>query len=87
MLLDRASMTLVFQSVEDATFKGGFHMGGSSEHSLGCNCMGRRNFLKVARGAALVGISSGTVLLAEQARADALTKELRDKLTPAQTRQ
>jgi carbonic anhydrase len=62
-------------------------MGGSSEHSLGCNCMGRRNFLKVARGAALVGISSGTVLLAEQARADALTKELRDKLTPAQTRQ
>jgi carbonic anhydrase len=38
----------------------------------------------MASGAALVGISGGTVFLIEQARADALTKELRDKLTPEQ---
>jgi carbonic anhydrase len=59
-------------------------MGPWSEHSLGCNCLGRRDFLKVASGAALAGIGGGAVLLAGQARADALTKELRDKLTPTQ---
>jgi carbonic anhydrase len=59
-------------------------MGRWSEHSFGCNCCGRRNFLKVASGAAVVGISSRIVFFGEQARADALTKELRDKLTPAQ---
>lgn len=59
-------------------------MGRWPKHSLGCNCLGRRNFLKIVSGAALVGISGSTVFLAEQARADALSKELRDKLTPAQ---
>jgi carbonic anhydrase len=53
-------------------------------HPLGCDCLGRRGFLKLAAGAAVVGISAGTVFRADQARADALTKELRDKLTPEQ---
>jgi carbonic anhydrase len=55
-----------------------------SEHSLGCNCFGRRNFLKMAGAAIALGIGGGNVFLANQARADALTKELRDKLTPEQ---
>ena len=59
-------------------------MGRWFEHSLGCNCLGRRNFLKLASGAAVAGISGGTVFLSETARADALTKEMRDKLTPDQ---
>jgi carbonic anhydrase len=54
------------------------------EHSLGCNCLGRRHFLKMASGAALVGSSGGTAFLIEQARADALAKELRDTLTAPQ---
>ncbi|WP_028346339.1 carbonic anhydrase family protein [Bradyrhizobium murdochi] len=53
-------------------------------HPLGCDCLGRRGFLKLATGAAAVGISGGSVFLADRARADALTKELRDKLTPEQ---
>jgi carbonic anhydrase len=53
-------------------------------HPLGCNCPGRRDFLKMAGRAAAVGISGGGIFLAEQARADALSKELRDKLTPGQ---
>jgi hypothetical protein len=44
-------------------------MGRWSEHSFGCNCCGRRNFLKVASGAAVVGISSRIVFFGEQARA------------------
>ena len=46
-----------------------------------CNCVARRNFLKLA-GA--VGMSGGSLFVANPARADALTKELRDKLTPEQ---
>jgi carbonic anhydrase len=38
----------------------------------------------MAGGAAAVGMSGGGLFLADQARADALTKELRDKLTPEQ---
>ena len=38
----------------------------------------------MAGRAAAVGVSGGSILLADQARADALTKELRDKLTPEQ---
>jgi carbonic anhydrase len=53
-------------------------------HPLGCDCLGRRGFLKLAAGAAVVGISGGSVFRADRARADALTKELRDKLTPEQ---
>jgi carbonic anhydrase len=53
-------------------------------HPLGCDCLGRRGFLKLAAGAAVVGISAGSVFRADRARADALTKELRDKLTPEQ---
>jgi carbonic anhydrase len=55
-----------------------------SSPDRGCNCFGRRNFLKMAGAAAAVGIGGGSLLLAEQARADALTRELRDKLTPDQ---
>ncbi|MEH2542109.1 MULTISPECIES: carbonic anhydrase family protein [unclassified Bradyrhizobium] len=53
-------------------------------HPLGCDCLGRRGFLKLAAGAAVVGIGGGSVFRADRARADALTKELRDKLTPEQ---
>jgi carbonic anhydrase len=59
-------------------------MGRWSEHFLDCNCLGRRHFLKIASGAAMIGIGGGTIFRAEQARADALTKEMRDKLTPEQ---
>ena len=54
------------------------------EHLADCNCVARRNFLKIAGAATTVGISGGIPFLADQARADALTKELRDKLTPEQ---
>lgn len=56
----------------------------NSGHSLGCNCLGRRNFLKMAGAAAAIGIGGGNLLVADSARAEALTKELRDKLTPDQ---
>jgi carbonic anhydrase len=54
------------------------------EHPFYCNCLGRRNFLKMAARATAVGIGGGGVLLTDSARADALTRELRDKLTPEQ---
>jgi hypothetical protein len=53
-------------------------------HPLDCNCLGRRNFLKMAGGATVAGITGGSLFLADRARADALSKELRDKLTPEQ---
>ena len=53
-------------------------------HPLDCNCLGRRNFLKVAGGAALAGITGGSLFVADQTRADALSKEMREKLTPEQ---
>jgi hypothetical protein len=53
-------------------------------HLLDCNCLGRRNFLKMAGGATVAGITGGSFFLADRARADALSKELRDKLTPEQ---
>jgi len=52
-------------------------------HPLDCNCLGRRNFLKLTAGA-MAGLTGGDLFLADQARADALSKELRDKLTPDQ---
>jgi carbonic anhydrase len=55
------------------------------EHPFDCNCLGRRSFLKMAAGATALGIGGGSVLLSDLARADALTKELRDKLTPDQS--
>ena len=55
-----------------------------SEHSLDCNCLGRRHFLKMASAATVVGINGAAFFLTDSARADALTKELRDKLTPEQ---
>jgi carbonic anhydrase len=53
-------------------------------HPKDCNCLGRRNFLKVASAATVAGITGGSLFLADRARADALSKELRDKLTPEQ---
>ena len=53
-------------------------------HPLDCNCMGRRNFLKVTAGATVAGITGDSLFLADQARADALSKEQREKLTPDQ---
>ena len=52
-------------------------------HPLDCNCLGRRNFLKLTAGA-VAGITGGGLFLANQAHADALSRELRDKLTPEQ---
>jgi carbonic anhydrase len=53
-------------------------------HPLDCNCLGRRNFLRVVGGAALAGITGGSLFVADQTRADALSKEMREKLTPEQ---
>jgi len=49
-----------------------------------CNCLDRRKFIRMAGGAGAVGIGSGSVFFAEPVRADALTKEMREKLTPEQ---
>ena len=46
--------------------------------------MPRRNFLKMAAAATTVGVSGGSLVLADQARADALTKAQRDRMTPEQ---
>lgn len=54
-----------------------------ARHLFECNCLGRRNFLKMAGGLAAVGIGGG-VFHVDQVHADALTKEMRDKLTPDQ---
>lgn len=53
-----------------------------SGHPAKCHCFDRRKFLTIAGGAAAAGI--GNFALPDHARADALTKELRDKLTPEQ---
>jgi len=53
-------------------------------HPLDCNCLGRRNFLSVARAVTVAGLTGGGLLAAERARADALSRELRDKMTPEQ---
>ena len=53
-------------------------------HPLDCKCLGRRNFLKGAAGAAVAGIAGSSLFLADQVRADALSKEMREKLTPEQ---
>lgn len=55
-----------------------------SGHHQDCNCFDRRNFLKMANGATAAAFGAGNLLFAYDARADALTKELRDKLTPDQ---
>jgi carbonic anhydrase len=60
------------------------HMGQQIRHAPTCNCLGRRDFLKMAGAATVVGIGGGSIFLADRARADALSKELRDKLTPEQ---
>lgn len=49
-----------------------------------CNCFNRRRFLKLANGATAAAFGGGSLFLAADARADALTKEQRDKLTPDQ---
>src|SRR5262245_40147607 len=52
-------------------------------HPRNGNGLGRRAFLKATGGATVLGLSGGT-LLAGSARADALTRAQRDKLTPEQ---
>lgn len=49
-----------------------------------CNCFNRRHFLKLASGATATAFGGGTLFFAGNARADALTKDLRDKLSPDQ---
>jgi carbonic anhydrase len=65
-------------------WEGRSHVRQKLGHPLDCNCLGRRDFLKMAGGATAVGISGGSIFLADRVRADALSKELRDKLTPEQ---
>jgi carbonic anhydrase len=52
------------------------------QHGLHCDCLERRAFFKVAGSATAVGLFGG-VLLTGAARADALTKAQRDKMSPA----
>jgi carbonic anhydrase len=59
-------------------------MGLKLGHPLDCDCLGRRNFLNIARDVTVAGLTGGGLLAAERARADALSRELRDKLTPEQ---
>jgi hypothetical protein len=59
-------------------------MGQKLGHPLDCNCLGRRKFLKMTSGATVAGMMGGSLFLADRARADALSKDLRDKLTPEQ---
>lgn len=48
------------------------------------NGAGRRLFLKLTSAAAMLGSAAGGALVASPARADALTKEQRDSMTPDQ---
>ena len=52
-------------------------------HQEFCNCLGRRNFLKMAGSVTAVGLAGGAGLRAP-AYADALTKEQREKMAPDQ---
>ena len=52
-------------------------------HPIDCNCLPRRGFLRMAAAATVTGIGSG-VLFTGQVRADALTKEMRDKMSAEQ---
>jgi len=49
-----------------------------------CNCFDRRKLLGMASAATVVGMSGGSLLISDQARADALTRAQRDELTPEQ---
>lgn len=53
-------------------------------HSVDCNCLARRSFLRIAGAATAAVVGGAGILLPEQLRADALTKEQRAKLTPEQ---
>jgi carbonic anhydrase len=52
-------------------------------HPRDCNCLDRRNFLKMAGGASTLGLTGAGGFVAP-AYADALTKAQRDKMTPDQ---
>jgi carbonic anhydrase len=52
-------------------------------HPKDCNCLGRRNFLKMAGSVTALGLAGGAGLGAP-AYADALTKEQREKMAPGQ---
>jgi carbonic anhydrase len=54
-----------------------------TEHPRDCGGSGRRNFLKATGAATALGLVGGVVVTG-LARADALTKAQRDKMTPAQ---
>src|SRR6185437_15223688 len=59
-------------------------MGQTIGHPLDCNCLGRRKFLKAAGGATVAGMMGASLFLTDRAHADALSKDLRDKMTPEQ---
>ena len=51
-------------------------------HPIDCTCLRRRNFLTLTAGA-IAGMAMGGVFQSDEARADALSKEMREKLTRA----
>ncbi|NOJ40287.1 carbonic anhydrase family protein [Bradyrhizobium australiense] len=53
-------------------------------HSRACNCFDRRQILGIMASATVVGMGGGGLLFPDDARADALTREQRDKFTPEQ---
>jgi len=55
-----------------------------SGHPRDCDCLGRRSFLNMAAAATAVGLGAGRIFLSEEARADALTQEQREKMSPEQ---
>jgi carbonic anhydrase len=54
------------------------------EHPRDCDCLARRKFLKMAGAATAVGLAGSGLFLADDARADPLTREMRDQLSPEQ---
>jgi carbonic anhydrase len=53
-------------------------------HPIGCNCLPRRGFLRIAGAATAAAVGGAVLLLPEELRADALTKDQRAKMTPEQ---
>src|SRR5438309_941010 len=60
---------------------GGRAMRSRLEHPNRCNCVARRDFLKFTAGAA-AALSAGALALSYEARADALSREMRETMTP-----
>ncbi|NOJ47291.1 carbonic anhydrase family protein [Bradyrhizobium archetypum] len=56
----------------------------NTRHSEACSCFGRRKFFGITASATMFAMGSGGLLFSDDARADALTREQRDRFTPEQ---